>query len=66
MQTWEYLEMYVDGERWEDNEEREGKLSSRNYATARLNELGAEGWELAGVASANPGEYTLFFKRPRA
>ena len=63
---WEYLEMYVNGERWQDNEGREGKLSSGNYATARLNELGAEGWELAGVASAHPGEYTVFFKRPRA
>jgi len=65
MQEWEYLEVWVDGRRWEDSEGREGDLNSRGYATARLNELGAQGWELAGVASANAGEYTLFLKRPQ-
>lgn len=45
---------------WEYHTEIFGKISE-----GKLNELGSEGWELAGVGSAN-GVNQFVFKRPKS
>ena len=57
-QTWEYLEV---------------ELDARVEATPRLNQLGAQGWELVGVTSGCPSSpntsmgcrYWAYVKRPK-
>jgi hypothetical protein len=70
VQTWEYLEVEVDvtsyARGWSDSRGRDGELSRGAFSAAVCNEVGAQGWELTGVAAGHPGIYRLFFKRPRA
>ena len=71
MQQWEYLTIGVTGSTW-TAAERTGRLppvetprgESAWPPDVLCNELGAQGWELCGVAgSADAGTYTMFFKR---
>jgi hypothetical protein len=67
VQQWEYLEFKVDLEhrQWRGGvNNSEGKLAGAN-SQALLNELGAQGWELAGVGGDTDFVYRLFFKRPK-
>jgi hypothetical protein len=75
MQKWEYLSFEIDLGISGDgsgytiasiNDKRQGTLfkpSSRNFDEF-LNELGQEGWELAGISPINPRLGAYIFKRP--
>ncbi len=71
MRRWEYLELDVHVEHWSGSDGRSGRLPAVQVGAGRLasvapllNELGAEGWELAGVAgSQSPLIFRLFLKR---
>ena len=68
---WEYLEVDVHVETWSDNTGRSGRLPIAEAGPGQipsvlgvLNELGGEGWELAGVSnSQSPLIYRLLLKR---
>jgi hypothetical protein len=75
MQRWEYVEVLLDARegRWFDDRGRSGDLAHVEYGSGRLAEehvflskvlaeLGADGWELIGVAPHSAGE-KLYFKR---
>ena len=73
MQAWEYLEVLVSpaSSRWEDSTGHvrhlvvEGAGASQwATMTPLLNELGAEGWELAAARAVARGRHRLVFKRP--
>jgi hypothetical protein len=74
MQRWEYLTLFIESSRWSDSLGRAGTVPlGKNMGvragdpTALLNELGEQGWELAGVAGRDDnGVYRLFLKRPRS
>jgi hypothetical protein len=67
---WEYKVVFVEG--WErvsiEGQESRPEEGERNSAFGRrtLNQLGAEGWELAGIQHAMPGRSYFVFKRPLA
>ncbi len=70
MQQLEYLTVTVfsygpgKGESgWKDSMGRSGRIDE---VPGMLNDLGAQGWDLCGVVSANPLSYgyELFLKRP--
>ncbi len=71
MQRWEYLTIGITGTRWSDSLGRTGKMP--NYSdpmwgdpTVLLNELGEQGWELAGVYGVGGSSFSkLYLKRPR-
>ncbi len=78
MQRWEYLEVQVFRENWVDSLGRRGELPRESVieggsgypslysSAALLNELGEQGWELAGVAGgADVDSHKLLLKRPR-
>ena len=68
---WEYLEVDVHVETWSDSTGRSGRLPIAEAGPGQipsvvgvLNELGGEGWELAGVSnSQSPLIYRLLLKR---
>jgi hypothetical protein len=65
MQRWEYLTITIAGYQWSDSLGRQGSVPSYKgiampNVTQLLNELGEQGWELAGAI-----EMTLYLKRPR-
>ena len=68
---WEYLEIDVHVETWSDKTGRSGRLPIAEAGPGQipsvlgvLNELGAEGWELAGVSnSQSPLIYRMILKR---
>jgi hypothetical protein len=75
MTQWEYLNVHVFESSWIDSQGRKGSLPTAKPQGADFdfpntaviaNELGAEGWEVAIVAT---GQYvdahSLLFKRPR-
>lgn len=70
MQRWEYLTIGIVQKNWADSLGRSGtlpglgKLMSGN-PTELLNELGEQGWELAGVDYPDGYSRKLFLKRPR-
>ena len=67
MQQWEYLEATVDLEKktWKDSAGRERRIRKRSTVDV-LNELGEEGWELAGVSPLSGDTVSrLYFKRRR-
>ena len=67
MQQWEYFWVEVDEtlRGWSDSKGDTGEFPNTS-SQALLTELGAQGWELAGVASGqSPNQYRLFFKRPK-
>lgn len=70
MQRWEYLTIFVSRLEWKDSLGRTGKLpgfrADDGDPTGLLNEVGEQGWELAGVNTYRGGYApTLFLKRPR-
>ena len=76
MQRWEYLEVQVHAQRWLDSLGRRGELPRESVfedgspylysSAALLNELGEQGWELAGVAGSTGVDYhKLLLERPR-
>lgn len=71
MQQWEYLTIFIKDTRWAESLGRSGSLPYRlNMATGDptglLNELGEQGWELAGVADRDGWDTNrLFLKRSR-
>ena len=68
---WEYLEVLVHVEAWSDSAGGGGTLPIATVGKAQmpatsplLNQLGAEGWELTGVAGGHsPLIFRLFLKR---
>ncbi len=68
---WEYLEVDVHVETWSDNTGRAGRLPIGEAGPGKipsvvgvLNELGGQGWELAGVSnSQSPMIYRMLLKR---
>ena len=66
MQVWEYLEATIDLDKksWKDSAGRARKVKKKATVDI-LNELGGEGWELAGVAALGDDVSRLYFKRPR-
>jgi hypothetical protein len=67
LQQWEYLEVRVDLHKrvWKADDGRRGKLKKGALGRV-LNQLGLEGWELAGTWPAEDGRAgRLIFKRPR-
>jgi hypothetical protein len=68
---WEYLEVDVHVETWSDNTGRSGRLPIAEAGPGQipsvvgvLNELGGQGWELAGVSNTqSPLIYRLLLKR---
>ena len=76
MDRWDYLEVLVGDRAWVDSNGRWGELALLDVGHGRwksfewesvaelLNELGGDGWELAGVANGQ-NNHRLFFKRPR-
>ena len=74
MQEWEYLYVAISHEYWGDSLGRGGRLPKVRPEGWRIdwtppgslsNELGAQGWEIAGVTGGER-DYTLIFKRPKA
>lgn len=70
MQQWEYLELIYLGNEgaWLDSDGVTGKVArvrQTHTLADKLDELGAQGWELAGVLSVDEAYYRLLFKRPR-
>jgi hypothetical protein len=70
MPRWEYLEVQLSEGEWIDSHGRAGELeefgerwTGYTHAGGLLNELGAEGWELAGVWGTGSSA-SLYFKRP--
>ena len=66
MQRWEYLSIAGNGSWWSDCLGRKGGLptyESLSYGdpTKLLNDLGEQGWDLAGA-----GDHQLFLKRPKS
>jgi hypothetical protein len=68
MQRWEYLTVEIRYNGWSDSLGRRGSLPVDSFQTGPLlNDLGEQGWELAGVADRNGhGVLRLFLKRPRS
>ncbi len=67
MQQWEYFWVNIDEtlRGWSDSKGDTGSFPNTS-SQALLTDLGAQGWELAGVASGqSPYQYRLFFKRPK-
>ncbi len=69
MPQWEYLELIYLGSEgvWLDSAGvtgRVGRVRQTHTLTDKLNELGAQGWELTGVLSIDEAYYRLIFKRP--
>lgn len=69
---WEYMDVAIQGHGWTDSRGNTGQLSSSPYNTGTgpyhspvelLNQLGADGWELAGDLYL-AGTYILHLKRP--
>ena len=70
METFEYLVVWIAGKYWIDSAGREGELEERRHSQDSalyrydtgplLNELGSQGWELAGVDTI-----MLYLKRRR-
>jgi hypothetical protein len=44
----------------------EYKVVNSSLSEQELNKLGEEGWELIGVATWEPFEIKLYFKRPKS
>ena len=73
MQQWEYLDLWIWGDKWADSRGGSGQFDSQEHIrwgkwyppTSRTNELGAEGWELASVAPSEQGSYIVMFKRAK-
>ncbi len=71
IRRWEYLEVDVHVETWSDSAGRSGRLPIAQAGPGQipsalpvLNQLGQEGWELAGVGNTqSPLIYRLIFKR---
>lgn len=66
MQKWEYAVLEMTNGKWRDTEGAEGtfrKNKNQRSLYERLQELGAEGWEMTGVWDSVP--FTLYFKRPK-
>lgn len=74
VRRWEYLEVDVHVETWSDSSGRSGRLPISEAGpgqiprtVAVLNELGDQGWELAGVSnSQSPLIYRMLLKRRAA
>ena len=72
MQKWEYLEIRVSGPEWADSQGRVGRLEEVKLRSTKwrsiapfMNELGEEGWELAGIGDDESlNSYVMYFKRP--
>ena len=68
---WEYLDLDVHVETWSDSAGRSGRLATLDTGPTRLpsilpvlTELGAQGWELAGVhQTQSPLIYRMILKR---
>ena len=68
---WEYLEVDVHVETWSDSTGRSGRLPIAEAGPGQLpsvmavlNELGHQGWELAGVSNTqSPLIYRMLLKR---
>jgi hypothetical protein len=70
MQTWEYLQIHVDDKDWIDSTGRSGQLPELRRGkrwgnlAPLLDELGSEGWEVAGVLNSDDSwEYQVVLKR---
>ena len=71
IRRWEYLEVDVHVETWSDSTGRSGRLpidaatpGTLPSVLRVLNELGSEGWELAGVCGTqSPMIYRMLLKR---
>jgi hypothetical protein len=73
MAQWEYLNVHVFESSWIDSQGRKGKLPTARPEGADFdfpntavlaNQLGGEGWELAGVATGQyVDSHSLTFKR---
>jgi hypothetical protein len=64
---WEYVALC-----WSDNQRAwvlvhggEGDADRDNHVVAIMNRLGAQGWELAGVAPFATSPPDFYFKRPK-
>lgn len=72
MQRWEYLHAGIFGRRWLDSHGRSAWLSVRQDregelvdASAVLDELGEQGWELVGFGTDVGSIQHLILKRPK-
>ena len=71
LRRWEYLEVDVHVETWSDSTGRSGRLPIAEAGPGQLpsvmgvlNELGHQGWELAGVSNTqSPLIYRMILKR---
>ena len=71
VRRWEYLEVDIHVETWSDSTGRSGRLPIEKAGPGQvpsllplLNQLGQEGWELAGVSNTqSPLIYRLILKR---
>ena len=71
IKRWEYLEVDVHVESWSDSTGQSGRLPIAAAEPGKLpsvlpvlNELGSEGWELAGVCGTqSPMIYRMLLKR---
>lgn len=71
MQRWEYMTISIRVLGWKDSLGRSGELpelrSNVGDPAGLLNELGEQGWELAGVDGGGTASFpTLYLKRPRS
>jgi hypothetical protein len=72
MQRWEYLTIRIRYRTWTDDFGRTGTIDDQMQdgsggLTGLLNELGEQGWELAGVGDRDVYDTgRLFLKRPRS
>ena len=74
VRRWDYLEVDVHVETWSDSAGRTGRLPIEQSGPGQLpsvlpvlNDLGSQGWELAGVSnSQSPLIYRIFLKRRAA
>ena len=73
MQRWEYLNVHIAGDSWQDSNGRSGivpiaqmSASVRDFpdSSTLSAALGQDGWELVAVAAEAMDMQTLFFKRP--
>lgn len=66
MATWEYLTVFISGNRVNAVNDREIKPLNVSLAVDYFNQLGIEGWELVAAPSSNVAQYTAIFKRPKS
>lgn len=66
MPAWEYITVFIHGDKVCGFNEREFNPKNTYWASDYFNQLGAQGWDLVGIACSDTALYTAIFKRAKA